>query len=357
MTVCRAVFGQTPDGAEIDAITLTNARGLSATVLTYGATLQALVAPDRDGIMADVVLGYADMAGYLRDAAYLGSSIGRYANRIADGRFTLAGKTYRLARNNGGVAALHGGVRGFDKRIWTVGAVAEAPAASVALNLQSPDGEEGYPGTLTATVVYTLDDANQLTIAYSAVTDRPTIVNLTNHAYLNMAGEGSSAGATGNLLQIFADAYTPVDDQLIPTGQFVPVAGTAFDFTRPRAIAARLNDPSDPQIAIGRGYDHNYVLNGAAGGPPRLAARLRDPTSGRTLELLSDQPGLQIYSGNHLAGGPPGKSGRAYRPGDGVALEPQRFPDTPNTPQFGSARLDPGETYRNTVVFRLTVDD
>lgn len=349
-------FGRTPDGAAVEAITLTNAHGVSATVLTYGATLQSLVAPDRRGAKADVVLGFSDAAAYVRNDTYMGGSIGRYANRIGQGRFSLDGKVYQLALNNNGVAALHGGVKGFDKRIWAIEDVKQGPVASVALTLVSTDGEEGYPGTLKATAVYSLDEDDRLTITYTAVTDRPTIVNLTNHALFNMAGEGSSGGAMGNVLQILADGYTPVDVQLIPTGQVTPLAGTAFDFRQPRQLAERLRDASDPQIVTGRGYDHNYVLRGAAGGAPRLVARLSDPKSGRTLEILSDQPGLQFYSGNFLSGVLIGKGGSLYRQGDGIALEPQRFPDAPNKPQFGSARLNPGETYRNTMIFHLAVD-
>lgn len=354
--VKRAPFGQTPDGAAVEAITLSNGKGVSATILTYGATLQALVAPDRNGAQADIVLGFGDAAAYVRNAAYMGGSVGRYANRIGQGRFTLDGTAYQLALNNNGVAALHGGTKGFDKRIWMVRQVSAGPVASVTLTLTSPDGEEGYPGTLSVTAVYSLDDANALTIAYSAVTDRPTIVNMTNHALFNMAGEAAGR-ATDNRLQILADGYTPIDAQLLPTGQVTPVAGTAFDFREPQVIETRVRRANDPQIVIGRGYDHNYILRGpAGGGAPRLAARLSDPKSGRVMEILSDQPGLQFYSGNNLTGVWAGKSGTLYRQGDGVALEPQRFPDTPNRPAFGSARLDPGETYRNTLVLRLITD-
>ncbi len=352
----RASFGRTPDGTEVEAITLSNAHGVSATVLTYGATLQSLVAPGRNGAKADVVLGFRDAAEYVRNDTYMGGTIGRYANRIGQGRFALDGKTYQLALNNNGVAALHGGTKGFDKRMWTVTDVKHGPVASVTMTLTSPDGEEGYPGTLKATAVYSLDEANRLTIRYSAVTDRPTIVNLTNHALFNMAGEGSSDGAMGNVLQVMADGYTPVDDKLIPTGETTPLAGTAFDFRTPHMIAERLRDAADPQIVTGRGYDHNYVLRAAPGGKSRVIARLSDPKTGRAMEIISDQPGLQYYSGNFLNGVLVGKSGRLYRQGDGIALEPQRFPDAPNRPRFGVTRLNPGETYSNTMVFRMTVD-
>jgi aldose 1-epimerase len=350
----RAAFGKTPSGEAVEAITLTNGKGVSATIITYGATLQALIAPDRNGKTADIALGYADAAAYVKTANYFGASVGRYANRIGKGRFTLDGKTYQLELNNNGVAALHGGARGFDKVVWSVLSVKNGPVASVTLGHVSPDGDQGYPGTLTVTVTYALDEKNQLTITYGAETDKPTIVNLTNHALFNLAGEGAAEGATGNVLTLFADSYTPVDADLIPTGATTPVAGTPFDFRTPKPIAARLREARDPQMVIGRGYDHNYVLNGEAGGAPRLAARLTDPASGRTLELLSDQPGLQLYAGNFIDGTTVGKSGQIYRQGDGIALEPQHFPDAPNKPNFAPVRLDPGQTYRNMMVFRLT---
>jgi len=350
----RAPFGQTPSGETVEAITLTNARGVSATVITYGATLQALVAPDRNGKTADIALGFGDAQTYVKTASYFGASVGRFANRIGKGRFTLDGKTYQLALNNNGVAALHGGTKGFDKVVWKVLDVKKGPVASVTLGHVSPDGEEGYPGTLTATATYALDEQNQLTITYGATTDKPTIINITNHALFNMAGEGAPEGAMGNVLTLPADGYTPVDAELIPTGATTPVAGTVFDFRKPTAVGDRIRDASDPQIVVGRGYDHNYVLNGASGGALRLAARLTDPKSGRTLEILSEQPGIQFYAGNFMDGTTVGKSGKIYRQGDGIALEPQHFPDAPNKPNFAPVRLDPGQAYRNTMVFRLT---
>jgi aldose 1-epimerase len=352
----RASFGKTPDGTDVEAITLTNGHGVSATLITYGATLQSLVAPDRAGKKADIALGFSDAAAYVKNASYFGASVGRFANRIGKGRFTLDGKTYQLALNNNGVAALHGGVKGFDKVVWKVTEVKKGPVASVTFSYLSPDGEEGYPGALTATATYALDEKNQLTITYTATTDKPTIANITNHALFNLAGEGSADGAMGNVLTIAADGYSPVDAELIPTGVTTPVAGTAFDFRAPHPVSDRLRDSSDPQIVVGRGYDHNYVLNGRSGGAPRLAARLADPKSGRVLEILSDQPGIQFYAGNFIDGTTTGKSGKAYRQGDGIALEPQHFPDAPNKPQFASVRLDPGQTYRNVMVFRLTTD-
>jgi aldose 1-epimerase len=351
----RKPFGQTPSGEAVEAFTLTNSHGVSATVITYGATLQSLIGPDRAGKKADVALGFADAAAYAKNASYFGASVGRFANRIGKGRFTLDGKTYQLALNNNGVAALHGGVKGFDKVVWKVLSAKAGPTASVTFGYVSPDGEEGYPGTVTATATYALDEQNNLTITYGATTDKPTIVNMTNHALFNVAGEGASEGAMGNVLTIPANGYTPVDSELIPTGTITPVAGTPFDFRKPTAVATRVRDARDPQMVIGRGYDHNYVLNGKAGGAPRLAARLADPKSGRVLEILSDQPGIQFYSGNFIDGTMVGKSGKIYRQGDGIALEPQHFPDAPNKSQFAPVRLNPGQTYRNVMVFKLTV--
>jgi aldose 1-epimerase len=351
----RRPFGQTPSGEAVEALTLTNAKGVSATVITYGATLQSLIAPDKAGKKADIVLGFNDAATYVKNATYFGATVGRFANRIGKGRFVLDGKTYQLALNNNGVAALHGGVKGFDKVVWKVLEAKSGPTASVTLGYVSPDGDEGYPGTVNATATYALDEQDRLTITYGATTDKPTIVNMTNHALFNVAGEGAPEGAMGNLLTIPADGYTPVDNELIPTGATTPVAGTAFDFRTPTAVGARIRDASDPQLVIGKGYDHNYVLNGKSGGPLRLAARLADPKSGRVLEILSDQPGIQFYAGNFLDGSWIGKSGKLYRQGDGIALEPQHFPDAPNKPQFAPVRLDPGQTYRNVMVFKVSV--
>ncbi len=354
-TLSRAVFGQTPSGEAVEAFTLTNGHGVSATVITYGATLQSLDAPGRDGTKADIVLGFADAGAYARNASYFGATVGRVANRIGKGRFTLDGKSYQLALNNNGVAALHGGVKGFDKVVWKVlDAKSDATGASVTLSYVSPDGDQGYPGTLTATATYALDEKNQLTVTYGATTDKPTIVNMSNHALFNLAGEGSADGAMGNVLTLLADGYTPVDAELIPTGEIKPVAGTAFDFRKPTAVGTRIRDARDPQMVIGRGYDHNYVLNGNSGAL-RLAARLSDPKSGRTLDVLSDQPGIQFYAGNFIDGTMVGKSGKIYRQGDGIALEPQHFPDAPNKPAFASIRLNPGERYSNRMVFKLSI--
>ncbi len=346
-----APFGTMPDGQVVEAVTLTNRNGLTARVLTYGATLQALTAPDRDGTTADIVLGHATLADYLAERRYFGVTVGRYANRIRHGRFAIDGTPYAVACNNG-ANSLHGGEDGFDTRCWTIAA---ASASEVVLALTSPDGDQGYPGTLAVTATYRLDDDDALHITYSATTDAPTIVNLTNHSFFNLAGEGSGRSILSHRLMLAADAYLPVDSTMIPTGEHRAVADTPFDFRTPRAIGDRIRDATDDQIRLGQGYDHNYILHAGDADGMRLAATVSDPASGRTLTLETDQPGLQLYSGNFLDGRAVGKAGRAYRQSDGLALEPQLFPDTPNQPAFGSARLDPGETYRARIVYRLSV--
>jgi aldose 1-epimerase len=351
-TVSRTPFGQA-DGHAVEAITLTNAAGLRARIITYGAAIQAMIVPDRSGHMDDVTLAYPTMEGYLTHPQYFGSTVGRVANRIAKGRFTLDGKTYQVPVNDG-VNSLHGGTKGFDKVIWDVVALKDGAAASVTLRYISPDGDQGYPGTLTTIATYTLDDKNQLTIDYKATTDKPTVVNLSNHAYWNLAGEGSVRGAMGHLLTIPADHYTPTDKGAIPTGEERVVAGTVFDFRKPTAIGARVRDASDEQIVFGRGYDHNWVVDHKLAAAPRLLARVEEPVSGRVMEMLSNQPGLQFYSGNFLDGTSSGKAHKIYREGDAIVLEPQMFPDTPNQPAFGSVRLDPGKTYHNVIVLRFS---
>ena len=308
--------------------------------------------PTADHPSADVVLGYATLNGYLAKSEYFGGTVGRFANRLAKGRFVLDGKPFETPRNNLG-NALHGGERGFDKVLWEVVDVHGGTVAGIKLRYVSPDGDQGYPGTLTVYAAYSLDDANALTIEYTATTDRPTIVNISNHAYWNLAGEGSERGAMGHVLTIRADAYTPVDDTLIPTGELRSVKDTVFDFRQPTAVGARVRDAQEEQIVFGRGYDHNFVIAHDVSNAPRLQATVHDPVSGRGFELWSNQPGLQFYSGNFLDGTVVGKSQRAYRQGDAIVLEPQLFPDTPNHPEFGSARLAPGNTYRNIIIYRL----
>jgi aldose 1-epimerase len=350
----RRPFGTLPDGQAVEAVTLARPDGIAATILTYGATLQALLAPDRDGALADVVLGHATLAPYLDQPQFLGSTVGRVANRIAGGRFRLNGQSYQIAPNNG-PNALHGGAGGFDKVNWDIVELVDGPVPSVTLALLSPDGDQGFPGELRASATYALTDATTLSVTYRAETDRPTIVNLSNHAYWNLAGEGSPEGALGHRLQILADHFLPTDATSIPTGEIRPVDGTPFDFRRAMPIGARVRDAADDQIRIGRGYDHNMVLSREATAEPRLVARLWHDGSGRMMELLTDQPGLQFYSGNFLDGTSVGKSGCLYRMGDAVALEPQMPPDTPNRPAFGSLRLAPGEVYRNRIAFRFSV--
>lgn len=350
----RAPFGTTPDGIAVEAVTLRASNGISARIITYGATLQALLLPDRAGRSADVVLGYDDLADYVARPQFFGSTVGRYANRIAGGRFALDGQTYSLAANNG-PNALHGGRKGFDKVVWTIAEVKSGPVASVTLTYTSRDGEEGYPGTLTASVTYSLDDDRTLTTSYEATTDKPTIVNLTNHSLFNLAGVPANRSILDHRLTVNADSYTPVDATLIPTGELRSVAGTPFDFRDSQVIGARIRDASDAQIAIGRGYDHNFVLRGGVTATPKLAARVEDPVSGRVVELFTTEPGVQVYTGNFLDGTTTGKARVVYRQGDGLALEPQKFPDSPNRAAFPSARLDPGQTYRQTSFYRFSV--
>jgi aldose 1-epimerase len=352
----KETFGKLADGTAVEAVTLTNAHGMKARVLAWGAILQQLTVPGRKG-PADVVLGYDSMDGYLKAPNYFGATVGRYANRIAKGRFTLDGKAYTLAANDG-PNALHGGLKGFDKRLWTVAGVASnADSASVTLTYTSADGEEGYPGTMQVSATFTLTESDELQVTYRATTDKPTIVNITNHSYFNLAGQDSGISATDARLTMPAASYTPVDSTLIPTGELRPVAGTPFDFRTPRRIADRLRDGRDEQMRIGRGYDHNFVIGPAPDSGVHLLARVEEPGSGRVMEVLSNQPAVQFYTGNFLDGTATGKAGAIYRQGDAICLEPQVYPDTPNQPKFGSARLDPGQTYQNRIVYRFSVRD
>lgn len=353
-TARRENTGVQADGREVEAVLLTAGNRVSARILTYGATLQSLMAPDREGHVADVLLGSDRVQDYMERPSYFGVTVGRYANRIADGRFAIDGRTYQVERNNNG-NALHGGPMGFDRRNWRIVSVSDGAEAQVTLALTSPDGDQGYPGRVEARVTYALDEAGALTIRFEATTDRSTILNMTNHAYFNLAGEGAPQGAMGHRLTIPARAMTPVDARLIPTGALRPVAGTVFDFTRPRIVGEGVRDGGDPQIVYGRGYDHNFALDKGLTATPELAARLEDPASGRVLEVLSTEPGIQLYSGNFLDGSFAGKGGHLYRMGDGIALEPQKFPDAPNQPAFVSARVDPGQPYRHTMIYRLSV--
>ena len=352
--VKRTPAGTLKDGTAIEAVTLSNAHGVSARILSYGATLQSLMGPDRNGKIADVVLGYDDLAAYVDHPNFFGVTVGRYANRIAGGRFTLDGKTYQLPLNDK-TNSLHGGGNGFDKVAWTIVSAKSGPTATLVLGHRSPDGDSGYPGTLDVTVTYTLDDAGNLGISYDAKTDKPTIVNMTNHAIFDLGGEGSAAGTYGHRLTIPAKAITPVGETLIPTGALQPVAGTVFDFRGGRIVGEGIRDGRDQQIRYGHGYDHNFALDKGLTAKPELAAQLEDPVSGRVLEVLTTEPGVQFYTGNFLDGTFIGKKGHLYRMGDGIALEPQKFPDAPNKPSFVSARVDPGKPYHHAMIYRLSV--
>jgi aldose 1-epimerase len=347
----RTVVGTLPDGTKVETLALSDGSGMQARVLTLGAALHSLDVPDRDGKYADVVLGDATLAATLAKPQYFGTIVGRFANRIAHGTFTLDGREYRVPTNDG-PNTLHGGTRGFDKVVWEV---VDAKSDRVTLRHVSPDGDQGYPGKLTVTATYALEGDGKLAIEYRATTDAPTIVNLSNHAYWNLSGEGSGT-AMDQELTIAADAYTPVDETLIPTGEVTPVAGTVFDFRTAKAIGRDVRNGSEPQLLRGRGYDHNWTVSRTPAKQAREVARVHDPRSGRVMTLSSAQPGLQFYSGNFLDGTTVGKSGRVYRQGDAFVLEPQLFPDTPNQPSFGSARLAPGQQYVNRMVYRFSTD-
>ncbi|MGB8959239.1 MAG: aldose epimerase family protein [Candidatus Aminicenantales bacterium] len=347
MKTKREQFGRLADGTAVEIFTLTNASGLEARIMTYGAILVSLKVPDRNGVLADVNLGFDSLAGYLGTHPYFGAVIGRYANRIAKARFTLDGAEYRLAPNNNG-NTLHGGKKGFDKVVWKAVPVKVAYGTGVKLTYLSKDMEEGFPGNLSVTVVYTLTDTNELEIRYEATTDKATPVNLTNHAYWNLKGEGQG-DVLGHLLQIEADRITAVDSaaNLIPTGEILPVAGTPFDFTSPHTIGERI-------AKVEGGYDHNFVLR-SGGGALALAARVEEPVSGRVLEIWTDQPGIQLYTGNFLDGTVIGKGGKAYGKHFALCLETQHFPDSPNQPNFPTTILRPGQTYRTVSVHKFSL--
>lgn len=349
--VVRAPFGRLPDGDAVESFTLRNAHGIELRAISYGAIITSLRVPDRAGRFDDVVLGHDDLKGYLDKPSYFGCVVGRYGNRIALGRFTLDGHTYTLATNNG-PNHLHGGVRGFDKYNWKAEPFERPDAVGIVFTRRSPDGEEGYPGNLDVRVTYTLDDRNQLHLDYEATTDKPTVVNLTQHSYFNLAGDGKR-DVLGHELMIDADRYTPVDKTLIPTGELASVAGTPFDFRKPAAIGARIG-ADDEQIRNGGGYDHNFVLNQRGPGVTRLI-RVFEPTTGRTMEIATTEPGVQFYSGNFLDGSVKGKGGHVYARRYGLCLETQHFPDSPNQPKFPSTVVRPGTPYKSQTVLTFGV--
>jgi aldose 1-epimerase len=350
-TASRTPFGALADGTKVEAVTLTNSAGMSAKVMTLGATLQSLIVPDKAGHKDDVVLGYDTAQEYLTRPNFFGASVGRYANRIAKGKFSLDGKTYMLATNDG-PNSLHGGARGFDKRMWKIDSVSNGPEAKVVLSYVSADGEEGFPGALQVTATYSLNEQNELRLDYRATTSKPTVLNLTNHSYFNLSGN-DARDVMGNMVTLHAERFTPVDATLIPTGERRPVAGSPFDFRAPHRVGERIRDARDQQIRFGRGYDHNFIVDGAAG-TLRPAAVVQEPVSGRTLEMSVSAPGIQFYTGNFLDGTFFGKSSHAYRQGDAICLEPGVFPDSPNHADFPTARLNPGQSYINTIVYKFS---
>ena len=350
-TITKVPWG-TVGGQPVDLYTLTNTKGMTVKITNYGGIIQSIDVPDRRGRRANVALGFDNLDDYVTSSPYFGCITGRYANRIANGQFTLDGVDYQLAQNNG-VNHLHGGNVGFDKRVWGARTVKRRDSVALVLTYTSPAGEENYPGTLTTKVTYTLTDRNEIRMDYHATTDAATIVNLTNHTYFNLAGEGSGT-IEDHVLELEARRYTPVDTTLIPTGEIAPVARTPFDFTRPTAIGERIRD-AHPQIVIGQGYDHNFVLDRRPEDESlKLAARVSEPRGGRVLEILTTEPGIQFYSGNFLDGTLVGTSGRVYRQTDGFALETQHYPDSPNQPNFPSTVLRPGEAYDTTTIYRFS---
>jgi aldose 1-epimerase len=345
MDVKEEVFGSTPDGKQVNIYTLTNTNGITAKVTNYGATLTSLIVPDKNGEPADVILGFDTLEGCMSGHPYFGVIVGRYANRIGGAKFTLDGVEYKLAANDGD-NSLHGGNKGFDKVVWKPdGYSANENEAMVKLSYVSEDGEEGYPGNLACSVTYTLTKGNELKISYEAETDKKTIINMTNHAYYNLAGQGNG-DILSHVLMIDADNYTPVDAGLIPTGEIKAVAGTPMDFTTPAEIGSRIDQ-------VPGGYDHNYVLN-SGGGTMALAARVYEPTSGRVMEIYTVEPGIQFYSGNFLDGTITGKDGKVYKKHYGLCLETQHFPDSPNKPDFPSVVLEPGRKYSTETMMKFS---
>jgi aldose 1-epimerase len=346
MGIKQRDFGKTEDGTPVELYTLTNKNGMVVKIMTYGAIITEIHVPDKSGKTADVVLGFNNLGQYLKGHPFFGAIAGRYANRIAKGQFTLDGETYHLPINNG-PNSLHGGLKGFDKVVWKAEPGEGPEGLSLTLGHFSPDGDQGYPGNLHTTCTYTLSDDNALKYEVTATTDKDTVVNLTNHSYFNLAGE-SSGEIVDHILTINAEHYTPVDDTQIPTGEIAPVMGTPFDFTKPTAIGDRIDQ-------VTPGYDHNYVLN-SSNGALAVAARLKDPKSGRVMEVWTTQPGVQIYTGNHLDGKLTGIGGKPYQKHDAICLETQHFPDSPNHPAFSSTELKPGDKYDQVTVFKFSAE-
>jgi len=357
-TITKAPFGKTPDGTIVEIFTLHNAKGAEAHIMTYGGIVQKLTMPDKNGNYADIVLGFDKLDGYTSDSyvkgcPYFGALIGRYGNRIGGAKFTLEGRTYTLPANDHG-NTLHGGIKGFDKVVWTPVKVDIGPEGPrLELSYLSKDGEEGFPGNLKVTATYTLTDDNALKLVFTATTDKPTVCNLTHHSYFNLSGQGNG-DILGDLVYINSDKITTVDSHLIPTGAFTDVAGTPFDFRKPTAIGARINDPNTI-LQYGPGYDDNWVINKPLG-KFGLQARVTDPASGRVMEVWSDQPGLQFYTGNFLDGSLTGKDGKVYTRRSAFCMEPQHYPDSPNHPNFPSTELKPGQTYHCTIEYKFSAE-
>jgi aldose 1-epimerase len=348
--IARDVFGTLPDGRAVERVVLRGEDGFEARIITFGAAIQALIVPDAEGQCDDIVLGYDNLDGFLRERKFFGATIGRYANRIANGRFELAGNAVQLATNNG-PNALHGGLDGFDRKLWQITDIGHAPKPFVKLNYVSPDGEENYPGRLDVRLTYRITGPSELSFAFEARTDRPTVVNLTNHSFFNLEGVTSGRDILDHRLTLFADHFLAIDPTAIPLPEPPrEVAGTPFNFRKATAIGARIRE-RDQQLQHGKGYDHNFCLPDDR--TLKLAARVEAPRSGRIFELLTDQPGLQFYSGNYLDGSIAGKQGRLYRQSDAFCLEPQAWPNSPNRPDFPSPRLAPGDVYRHQIVYRF----
>lgn len=345
-------FGKAPDGQAVELFTLTNSNGVVATITNYGGTMVSMKVPDRSGKFADVILGYDGLAGYIADKPYFGATVGRYANRIAGGKFTLDGVTYKLPLNNG-PNTLHGGIQGFNKKVWKARDISTADTPMLELTYLSKNGEEGFPGNLQVKEVFSLTDKNELKIEYTATTDKDTVLNLTNHPYFNLAGEGGGS-ILGTEMMLTGDKFLAVDANSIPTGEYRSVKGTPFDFLTPMTIGARINDP-DEQLKLPGGYDHSWVLPARSGDAPQLAARAKDPKSGRVLEVFTTQPAIQFYASNSLTA-TKGKGGKTYNDREAFCLEAQHFPDSPNHPQFPTTELKPGQTFHAVTIYKFSAE-